>query len=218
MKKDQLRIFALEILLILILFFALFASNIFTRSVLALAVSIYAGIVIYTLKAKKVSSINKTQAMYLMIIFSMFYIGIFYLFGIYYGFERSKILFSISTIFKFIIPITLIIVSTEIIRRVFLLYKVELNIKNKKIEISSILTYIITVMLDILLYSEIYNIRNLEDFLLALGFIFFAALSCNLLYNYITPRYGSKGIIIYRLITTLFIYIIPIVPDVFMFF
>lgn len=218
MKKDQLRIFALEILLILILFFALFASNIFTRSVLALAVSIYAGIVIYTLKAKKVSSINKTQVMYLMIIFSMFYIGIFYLFGIYYGFERSKILFSISTIFKFIIPITLIIVSTEIIRRVFLLYKVELNIKNKKIEISSILTYIITVMLDILLYSEIYNIRNLEDFLLALGFIFFAALSCNLLFNYITPRYGSKGIIIYRLITTLFIYIIPIVPDVFMFF
>ena len=121
MKKDQLRIFALEILLILILFFALFASNIFTRSVLALAVSIYAGIVIYALKAKKVSSINKTQAMYLMIIFSMFYIGIFYLFGIYYGFEKSKILFSISTIFKFIIPITLIIVSTEIIRRVFLL-------------------------------------------------------------------------------------------------
>mgnify|MGYP003317826042 CR=1 FL=1 len=39
-----------------------------------------------------------------------------------------------------------------------------------------------------------------------------------MLYNYITCRYGSKGVIVFRLITVLFVYIIPIVPDIFIFF
>ena len=96
MKKSQIKIFGLEILLILVLFFALFAPNIFTRSVLALVMSIYAIAVIYNLKAKKVDSINKKHARYLMIIFAMFYIAIFYAFGLHFGFVRPKILFSIK--------------------------------------------------------------------------------------------------------------------------
>lgn len=218
MKKDKFKIFALEILLILILFFALFALNIFTRSVLAILICIYAGVVTYTLKVRKVSSINKKQAMYLMIIFSMIYLGIFYAFGLYFGFVKSKILFSFQTVLKYIIPITLIIVGSEILRRTFLSHKIELKYKDFKIELSCILTYIITVILDMIIYTEIYSLRTLDDYLTMIGFVFFASLSCNLLYNYITPRYGSKGIIIYRLVTTLFMYIFPIVPNMYIFF
>lgn len=218
MKKDQLRIFAFEILLVLILFFALFALNIFTRSVLALIISIYAVVVICILKTKKISSINKKQVTVLMIIFSMFYLAIFYAFGLYFGFVKSKILFSLRTIFKYIIPITLIIVGSETIRRTFLLHKVELKIKDFKIEISGILTYISMVIIDLLIYTEIYSLRSLDDYLTLIGFVFFASLSCNLLYNYITPRYGSKGIIIYRLVTTLFVYILPFATDMYIFF
>ena len=53
MKKDKFKIFALEILLILILFFALFALNIFTRSILAIIIGIYAVAVAYLLKRRK---------------------------------------------------------------------------------------------------------------------------------------------------------------------
>jgi signal peptidase I len=74
------------------------------------------------------------------------------------------------------------------------------------------------VIIDLLIYTEVYNIRVLDDFLTVLGFIFFSSLSCNLLYNYITNRYGIKGVIIFRLITVLFAYIIPIVPDLYIFF
>ena len=74
------------------------------------------------------------------------------------------------------------------------------------------------VIVDLLIYTEVYNLAKLDDFLTLLGFVFFASLSCNLLYNYITRRYGSKGIIIYRLITILFVYIIPIIPDMYIFF
>ena len=112
----------------------------------------------------------------------------------------------------------MIIVGSETIRRTFLLHKVELKIKDFKIEISGILTYISMVIIDLLIYTEIYSLRSLDDYLTLIGFVFFASLSCNLLYNYITPRYGSKGIIIYRLVTTLFVYILPFATDMYIFF
>ena len=51
-----------------------------------------------------------------------------------------------------------------------------------------------------------------------LGYVLFASMSCNLLYNYISKRYGMKPNIAYRLLTVLYIYIIPIHPDIYMFF
>ena len=218
MKKDKIKIFILESLLIIILFFALFASNIFTRSILAIIIGIYAFVTAYLLKSRRIISINKKYATILMFIFSLLYLGIFYLFGLHFGFIKNKILFSINTIVKFIIPIGIIIASSEVIRRVFLSHKLEFNIKGNKLDLSPIFTYIVMVIVDLLIYTEVYNLAKLDDFLTLLGFVFFASLSCNLLYNYITRRYGSKGIIIYRLITILFVYIIPIIPDMYIFF
>lgn len=74
------------------------------------------------------------------------------------------------------------------------------------------------VLLDLAIYTGVYDLTNLDDTLTALGFILFASISNNLLFNYISSRYDSKGLIIYRLITTLFIYFIPITPNVYLFF
>ena len=218
MKKDKIRVFILEISLLIFLFFTLFALNIVSRKILALIIGIYAIIVSLFLRRRKISSINKKQVTILMVIFAMFYIGIFYLLGLHFGFVKTKIMFSIKTIFNFILPLGTIIIASEWMRRIFLSYKLEIKFKSKKIELSIIFTYIAMVMIDLLIYTEVYDLARLDDFLTVLGFVFFASLSCNLLYNYITNRYGVKGIIIFRLITVLFVYIIPIVPDVFVFF
>ena len=218
MEKDKIRVFILEILLIIFLFFALFALNIFSRKILALSLGIYAIIVSLFLKKRRFPSINKKQVTTLMVVFSMLYIAIFYLLGLYFGFERSKILFSFRTIFDFILPLSIIIISSEWIRGTFLSHKLEIGYKTKKKDLSIVFTYISMVIIDLLIYTEVYNVRVLDDFLTVLGFIFFSSLSCNLLYNYITNRYGIKGVIIFRLITVLFAYIIPIVPDLYIFF
>ena len=218
MEKDKIRVFILEILLIIFLFFALFALNIFSRKILALSLGIYAIIVSLFLKKRRFPSINKKQVTTLMVVFSILYIAIFYLLGLYFGFERSKILFSFRTIIDFILPLSIIIISSEWIRGTFLSHKLEIGYKTKKKDLSIVFTYISMVIIDLLIYTEVYNVRVLDDFLTVLGFIFFSSLSCNLLYNYITNRYGIKGVIIFRLITVLFAYIIPIVPDLYIFF
>jgi len=46
----------------------------------------------------------------------------------------------------------------------------------------------------------------------------FASIASNLLYNYISKMYGKKPNIIYRLLSTMYLYIIPITPDIHVFF
>lgn len=218
MKRDKFKIYILQLLLIVILFFALFAPSIFTRSILMVIMFIYMIITSLLLKKRKIDSIYKKQVTILMTIFAVLYLGIFYLIGIYFGFEKSKIILSIWSLFRFIIPLSIIIISSEIIRKVFLSQEAIIHIKSININLSQIFTYIAMVLVDLVIYTGIYDLTNLDDFLMALGFVLFASLSCNLLYNYISVRYDSKGIIIYRLITILYVYFIPIVPDVYIFF
>ena len=218
MKKDKIRIFILETLLVAILFFALFALNIVSRWVLAIVLGIYAVAATQLYKRRKIVTAEKKYATLLMVIFAMFYIAIFYLLGLHFGFTKAKILLSISTILRIILPLSIIIISSEVLRRVFLSQKLQIKIKSLKLDISPILTFIAMIIIDILVYAEVYNLAKLDDFLTVLGFVFFASLSCNLLYNYITNRHGVKGIMIYRLVTVLFVYIIPITPNVYIFF
>ena len=70
MKIDKLKVYALELILIAILFFALFASNIFTRSVIAIIMALYAVLVVWCLKKRKISSVYKKQVTFLMIVFT----------------------------------------------------------------------------------------------------------------------------------------------------
>lgn len=218
MKKDKLKTCIFELVLIFILLFTLFASNIISRSILSIIMLMYMLIVSKCLKKRNIASIYKKNVNILMIIFAGIYLGVFYLMGLYFGFIKSKITLSLWSFYKFILPLSIIIISTEKIRKIFLSQDVKLHIKSKIIDISLILTYIAMVLVDLIIYTGIYNLSKLEDFLIALGFVLFASLSCNLLYNYISFRYDEKGIIIYRMITTLFIYIIPITPDIYIFF
>ena len=57
------------------------------------------------------------------------------------------------------------------------------------------------------------SLKLATDFLALVGFISFASISCNLFYNYYSKRFGILGIIVYRMITILYVYIIPIIPN-----
>ena len=81
MKKDTLKIYILEILLFIILFFALIVSNNTSYIKIAGLLSLYALISIKLLKRKKILSVYKKQVILLMIIFGLVYLGIYYLLG-----------------------------------------------------------------------------------------------------------------------------------------
>lgn len=209
MDISKLKRYILSILLIILLFFALFESNIITKIVLAIILVIYTIICITTLKVKKITSIYKKQVNILLILFSLIYLISFYIMGIFLGFYENTIKLSIWSLINYTIPIATIIISSEIIR---------FRLMSQKGKFTKITCFISMVLLDLVVYSSSYTITKLEDFLTIIGFVLFSSISCNLLYNYITTRFGYKGIIIYRLITTLYIYIIPICPNMYIYF
>lgn len=209
MKKDKLKLYLLEISLTLILFLALFVSDIFNRRILAIILIVFAVVTKLLIKRKKIMSIYKNQATWLMLGFAVIYLIVFYLTGLYFGYYKASATFGISTIWIFVFPLTCIIISSEIIRKILIM---------QKGKASKVFVFIIMVLIDLIVYSGIYDVTKLDDMLTVVGFILFASISCNLLYNYITERYGNVGVIIYRLITVLYIYFIPYIPDVYLFF
>lgn len=210
MKKDKFKTYILELSLMFILIFALFVPNIFTKINLAIFLSIFSIITVFLLKKKNILSIHNKEVTIMMVIFAIIYLVAFYLMGIYYGYSRLAITFNVKTLLKYIIPISVIIISSEIIRTIFL--------SQKKVKFGKLITTVSMVLIDIILYINVYKINSSDDLMISIGFITFASISCTLLYNYISYRYGITGIILYRLITTLYSYIIPITPNVYILF
>lgn len=217
MKKDKLKLYFLELILIIFLFFTLFASNINSRWALATFLVIFMFIVKYLIKKRGIKSVYDKQVLILMLIFSLIYLGVFYALGLHYGFVRSKYYFNINSIVNVIIPTTLIIVTSEVIRNILISQDGTFKIKGHKVNLSIIFVYLSMVLIDYIIYANIYDLGKLEDFLTAIGFILFASMSNNLLFNYLSKRFGKKSIILFRLITVLYIYIIPYIPDVYLF-
>ncbi len=217
MRTIKFKLYALEILLILSLFFALFALNIEKKLTVMIILIVATALSFIMLGRKKEKSIFERHVSILMLIFAVIYLGGFYLIGLYYGFVRSKYLFTLGNIIKVIIPIAVIVVLSEILRKQLLLQDGTITVKGRKYNFSSTLIFLGMTLIDLVIYTGIYNLSNMDDFLMIIGFILFASLSCNLLYNYISRRFGYKPIIIFRLITCLYMYIIPFIPDVYVF-
>ncbi len=209
MTKDKIKTYVLELLLIIILVLALFKSNIISNLVLALILLGYMLIVKFSLKKRKIISVYSDQTISLMILFALIYLAIFYFLGVYFGFYSAPVKFSLWGIWHYIIPFVIIIVTSEVIRFILI---------SQKSNESSLIAFLATVLIDIILYTKVYDLNNLEDILAIIGFVGFASISCNLFYNYMSKRFGYKGIICYRLITILYAFIIPILPDVYIFF
>lgn len=113
------------------------------------------------------------------------------------------------SVMHYIIPMTVIIITTEIIRKVLIA-------QNTKF--SKVITFIIMVLIDLAIYANVYDVNDFDTFVETVGFTLFASISCNLMYNYVSSRYGCIPIIIYRLMTILYVYFIPYIPNVYMFF
>ena len=178
MKRDRLRLYLLEISLLVILCLALFVSNIFDKKILALLISLIAVITIKLIKKKKSDSFYSRQVTLLMIGFGVIYLIVFYLMGIYFGYYKAPTTFGIKTILNYILPFSVIIVSSEYIRKSLIV---------QKGKISYVLVTISMILIDLVIYSGVYDVSKLDDMLTMVGFILFASISILLSVDILEP-------------------------------
>ncbi len=209
MKKEKLRIYVIEIALLIFLIYAMIFSDVISRQIIAIVLLMFMIVSIILLKTDKRSLTNSRQVTILLSGIGIVYVAGIYILGIFTGFYYSTVKLSIWTILNYIIPYIVIIISSEIIRKSIVL---------KDDKISKYIVLIALVILDVILSTNIYNLKTVNDYFILVSFIIMASIANNMLFNYIITKYrNAKAIIIYKIITTLYMYIIPITPNIYIF-
>lgn len=208
MNISKVKLYILEIIVTLVLsIFLFFKLN--NKIMISIFLIIYSIITKKSIESNKTISIHNKEVFKYMFLFAIGYLALYYIIGIYVGFYQSVYKFNIYTITHQIIPIIIIIITSEIIRKEFL---------SNDSKISIFLSFLFGILIDFVIFMNIDAFSSLENILEVFGTVFFASITSNLLYIYVNKYYGIKPNIIYRLITILYLYIIPITPDVYMFF
>ena len=209
MKSEKIKIYVIEIALIIFFLLAMIFNKVITRQILAIVLLVFMGITTLLIKTYKMDLTNKRQIILLLTGIGVIYVAVLYLIGIFAGFYNATVKLSLWSIWKYIIPYIVIIISSEMIRKKIVL---------KEDKISKIIILVIMVMLDVILTTNIYNMNTAKDYFTLVSFVIFASIANNLLFNYIEIQYrNAKAIIIYRIITTVYVYVFPIIPDLYIF-
>lgn len=209
MEKDKLKVYMLESIICIIFFFTLFVSSIYLRTITALLLVVSFYVIKKLLHKRNIVSVYNKQATILIALLGVVFLLIFYALGLYFGYGNSLITFRVNTLLLIIIPTTVIIIVSEIIRSIFLA---------EKSIISKILTTVYMILIDLTIYTTINQLKTFNGLVDAISFSLIASVASNLLWNYTSIRFGYKPAIVFRLIITLYEYIIPVIPNVFVYF
>ena len=156
----------------------------------------------------KKKNINSNQALFMITLFGVIYLVFTYMLGFYFGYYKAAATFSLWTIRKYILPLSIIIISSEIIRESLIVCK------NK---LSNILLLILMFLIDVYIGFGSYDLTKLNDFADVFGYVISVSFFNNLFFHYYCKNFDCRGIISFKLITTLYQFIIPIIPDLFTF-
>lgn len=181
----------------------IFSVSISGRIIAAILLLPLTFLTLFFIKKRSILSINKKEVLLLLSVIAAVYLVLYYLTGLAFGFYKSVYGLKLDVALRFIIPISAIIVTTELIRSV---------IRAQDNRFADVLCYVSCVIAELLIHSDISDIHSFNTFMEFAGLAFFPAIISNLLYHYLSKRYGPYPNIVYRLITTLYLYIIPYLP------
>jgi len=157
------------------------------------------------IKKRGILSINKNQVLMITTVIALVFLMLAYLCGIMLGFYRNPHSFGFGTFFNFIAPIATVIIATEIIRHISVV---------QEDKSASVISYIVCVISEVLVVSALPEVTTFGRFMDTIGLTLFPALTANLVYHYLSKRYGVYPGTVYRLIMALYVYIIPYSPNI----
>ena len=206
MKKSYKKMLIFQLIIFIIFVLNSFVSNILSGYNFIIFLIIGLLLFKYFFGFERDRSRYTKDAIFEVIIFLLVFFIVFYLSGIVISFARTGNYYTFYGFKTFIIPMTVTIILKEILRYMML----------KKCENSRILIFIVFVLFSFLditesLYYNSFN-SNYGTFLfVALSLL--PTLSRNVVFNYLSLKIGFRPIVLYLLVTSLYAYLIPIIPN-----
>lgn len=206
MKKSYKKMLILQIILFLILIFNSFVSNILTDYKLVLF------LVVTLIAFKFLFGFEKDHHRYTKdIIFEVFvilviYFILFYLLGIIIGLAKTNNYYNLDGIFNFILPLVLTIITKEYLR-----YVMAVKVEGSKIlNVTTVLLFILIDVSNAIYYN---GFTSYYDGFRFIALTLLPSISRNIACHYITIKTGYKPVIVYLLVTNLYQYLLPIIPN-----
>ncbi len=206
MKKGYIRLLIFSLLLIVLSLFNAFAINIFS------GYKIVIFLVIILVVFNQIFVIERDRRLYFkdilfeILLFSLGYFILYYLLGFVVGLARTPNYLTISNILNNLLPIILYCILREVLRY-NMISKADNNI------VCTIVVVILFILLDVTNTFYYTSFNSQYDVLKFIALSLLPAISKNISYSYISKRLGYKPVIIFDLIFTLYLYILPIVPN-----
>ena len=200
MFSDKRKIYIISCSILAVLSLVLFAPNGIGRIIAAILLLPTAVFTALFIKKRVALSINKNQIVLIMGVIGLLYLVFYYVSGVHFGFTKTGYGVKTDILFRFALPIAVVIVSTEIIRYVLCA---------QKDKIASAAAFLICLVADIICCATIPGITTFSAFMDVVALTLFPGTLYHLLYNYLTLRYGYYPNIIYRAFTVWAFYLIP---------
>ena len=205
MYKDKRNIYTVSVLILLVLLVAWLIPDGGGRTLAAILLLPSSAVTVLLIKKRQIPSYNKRQVLMLISVITLMILMLLYLSGLHFGFYRATYRLSLRNLITYVLPITAIIVCSEIIRYI-------LRAQNDRG--ADVLSYLICVLGEVLILSSLSDIRTFNQFMDMMGMTLFPAVTANLLYHYLARRYGILPNLVYRLPMTLYPYLIPLIPAI----
>ena len=206
MTRDRKILYMSYIIVTILPFLALLFPQSSSRYVLAVLMVPVAAVLPFLIKKRSILSFNRNEVLGLMALIGILYVSLYFITGIYYGFGRTGRSF-FTSFFSYILPIAAIIIAIEIIRAIALAQS------NRWI---TVLSYVMCTTTEVFALSNVIAITSFNRFMDVVGLTLFPAITANLLYHFLSKRYGPWPVVVFRWMITLFPYFIgrlPLLPD-----
>ncbi|MBQ9072430.1 MAG: signal peptidase I [Bacilli bacterium] len=206
MKKSYIKMLIFQAAILLVLILNSFVSNILKgyNIVLFLLLSIILFKIFFGIERDRH---RYTKDVFLdLFIFLLAFFMLYYIFGLVIGLARTDNYYTFLGFKNFVIPITLVIILKE-----FLRYAMLQRTHDSKLLI--VITYLIFLLLDVSDAIYYNDFSSGYDVFIFIALSLLPAITANLACTYISRKTGYKPIILYLLVTRLYLYLLPIVPD-----
>lgn len=205
MVIKELKIILTITFMIMFLILNLFVLSISGKYKLLLIIGIFFLIMLFFTKFKKDNFFEEKSLITTTIIFGIIQIAMYYMTGLFEGFQINAVMINKSNFLNLILPFMLAITVTELLR-----YLLSTYYKDSKV--IKWLSYFLMVLIDISLYNFHPDLQHLTPALEFFGLTLFPSLIMNAIFNNLVVDYGYKPILAYRITTNIVYYLFPIIP------
>ena len=200
MTVDRKKLYIISSVTLVALLSTLFAPMGMGRIIAAILLIPAAVLIWMFIKKRLTLSMNSKQVLLLISVIGLLYSVFYYVSGLHFGFTKTGYGFKADIIFLHTVPIAIIIVCAELIRHVLCV---------QKDKFATAFAYLIALCSDLVICATIPAVTNMATFMDMVGMTLFPGIGANLLFNYLTVRYGFLPNIVYKALTVWVFYLIP---------